>query len=187
MKKKTLVVNFFAGPGTGKSTFCAGTFAALKWGDVDCEMALEYAKDLTWESSSTDKKKKKVKNPKLENQLYVFGKQQHRIFRLNGKVDVIVTDSPLLHSLVYDTGDNKALESLILEEHSMYDNLNIFLRRKKKYNPNGRSQTLQQAIELDNNIKHMLDMHSGGYEIIDAVPRNIKMVVKLIRKRLKIK
>lgn len=184
MKKKTLVVNFFAGPGTGKSTFCAGTFAALKWRDVDCEMALEYAKDLTWETSHSEGKKK-VMNPKLRNQVYVFGKQQHRLFRLNGKVDVIITDSPILHSIVYDVRGKKALQKLILEEHSMYNNLNIFLNRKKKYNSNGRSQTFRQAVELDRKIKHMLDKHSGGYEIIDAVPENIPNIVDMILKRLR--
>ena len=184
MSKKTLVTNLFAGPGTGKSTFCAGIFAALKWDNIDCEMALEYAKDLTWETSSIKNGEKKMQNPILENQLYVFGSQQHRIFRLNGKVDVIVTDSPLLHSLIYDTGDNKSLENLILEEHSKYDSLNIFLNRKKEYNPNGRNQTFKEAVELDNRIKHMLDVHSEGYEVIDAVPENIQLVVDMIKKRL---
>lgn len=182
--KKTLVVNLFGGPGTGKSTFCAGIFAALKWEDVDCEMALEYAKDLTWESGLSKNKKEKIKNPKLDNQLYVFGKQQHRLFRLNRKVDVIVTDAPLLHSLIYDAGDNKALKELILDEHSRYNNLNIFLKRKKKYNPNGRSQTFKQAVELDNKIKLMLDTYSGGYEIIEAVPENIPSIVKMIKKKI---
>lgn len=179
MSKKTLVVNLFAGPGTGKSTFCAGIFAALKWKDVDCEMALEYAKDLTWDS------KDKIKNPKLENQIYVFGKQQHRMFRLNGKVDVVVTDSPLLHTLVYDVRDKNALKELVLEEHAQYDNYNIFLNRKKAYNPNGRSQTFEQAVELDNKIKLMLDEHAGGYEVIDAVPENIHHIVDTVLKRLK--
>jgi short-subunit dehydrogenase involved in D-alanine esterification of teichoic acids len=148
-------------------------------------MALEYAKDLTWESGVSKNKKEKIKNPKLENQLYVFGKQQHRLFRLNKKVDVIVTDAPLLHSLVYDVGDNKSLKELILEEHSIYNNLNIFLSRKKKYNPNGRSQTFKQAVELDKKIKLMLDMYSGGYETIEAVPGNIPSIIKMIKKKIK--
>lgn len=39
------VINLFAGPGSGKSTTCAGVFSKLKLAGVNCEMALEYAKD----------------------------------------------------------------------------------------------------------------------------------------------
>lgn len=49
--QKTLVINLFGGPGAGKSTFCASVFADLKWRDINCEMALEYAKDRVWEGS----------------------------------------------------------------------------------------------------------------------------------------
>ena len=62
--KETLVVNFFGGPGVRKSTFCAELFARLKWENVNCEMALEYAKDIVWEENY------KI----LENQFYVLYK-----------------------------------------------------------------------------------------------------------------
>lgn len=39
------VINLFAGPGSGKSTTCAGVFNKLKLAGINCEMALEYAKD----------------------------------------------------------------------------------------------------------------------------------------------
>ena len=47
----TLVVNFFAGPGAGKSSMAAGLFAELKFRGVNCELATEYAKDKVWEGS----------------------------------------------------------------------------------------------------------------------------------------
>ena len=46
-----IVVNLFAGPGSGKSTTCAGVFSKLKLIGINCEMALEYAKDKVWENS----------------------------------------------------------------------------------------------------------------------------------------
>ena len=50
---KTLHINLWAGPGTGKSTMAAGIFAALKWNKIDCELVSEYAKQIVWEESYT--------------------------------------------------------------------------------------------------------------------------------------
>ena len=101
-----IVVNLFAGPGSGKSTTCAGVFAKLKLAGVNCEMALEYAKDKVWEES----------NKVLDDQIYVFGKQLHRIFRLKDKVDVVITDSPILLSIIYDKTGNKYFSDLVLNQ-----------------------------------------------------------------------
>ena len=38
--KKTLFVNLFGGPGTGKSTLCAAVFSELKRRGIDCEMVM---------------------------------------------------------------------------------------------------------------------------------------------------
>jgi hypothetical protein len=42
--EKTILVNLYAGPGTGKSTMAANVFSELKWMGVNCELALEFAK-----------------------------------------------------------------------------------------------------------------------------------------------
>ena len=39
------MVNFYAGPGSGKSTMAAAIFSRLKWKDVNCELVTEFAKD----------------------------------------------------------------------------------------------------------------------------------------------
>lgn len=105
MDKKTLVVNLFAGLGAGKSSLCAHIFAALKWRDINCEMSREWAKDKVLEGSSHV----------LKNQMYIFGKQQHRLFSLKNEVDIVITDSPLLLSIIYDIKKrNKGFTSVVL-------------------------------------------------------------------------
>lgn len=51
--KKTIVCNYFSGPGAGKSTLAAATFAKLKMLGVNCELVTEFAKDKTWEKNFT--------------------------------------------------------------------------------------------------------------------------------------
>ena len=44
-----IVVNFYAPPGYGKSTFAALVFSKLKMLGVNCELVSEFAKDMVWE------------------------------------------------------------------------------------------------------------------------------------------
>jgi len=161
-----LIVNLFSGPGSGKSSTCAGLFSWLKWQGVECEMAMEYAKEKVWEGSLNV----------LDNQIYIFGKQHHRIFRLKEKVSVVVTDSPLLLSLIYDSDNNVHLRNLVLNEVGKCNNLNIFLNRKKKYCPNGRIQNEQEAKAIDDKIINMFFHLQLPYEKIDGCPESIPII-----------
>ncbi len=140
-----LVVNFFGGPGTGKSTMAANVFAELKWGGINCELVTEFAKDLVWEGRLTT----------LKNQMYVFAKQLHRLHRIEKQVRVALTDSPLPISLVYSDPTDvgyAAFVELAWQKFDYFDNFNILLERRKGYVPVGRMQTEAEAIELDTKI-----------------------------------
>ena len=171
MNKNTLVVNLFAGPGTGKSTSMAHIFAELKWRNVDCEMITEYAKDKVWEGSEHV----------LENQYYVSGKQYFKLKRIQGKVDVVITDSPILVGLIYGINEPEEFGNLIHKYHHQFNNLNIFLNRTKPYNPNGRVQkNVSEAIEKDIEIKNMLTERYVKFIEMDASRENIPLMVDLI-------
>ena len=88
---KTKLINLFGGPGIGKSTVAAHLYAHLKMEGYSAELVTEYAKDKVWEGSINV----------LRDQIYVFAKQRFRLGRIVGKVEYIVTDAPLLLSMVY--------------------------------------------------------------------------------------
>ncbi len=154
----THVINFFGGPGTGKSTTAAGLFFNMKSRGINCELAPEYAKDAVWGETTAV----------LKNQIYVFGKQHNRIHRLQGKVDYVITDSPLMMSCMYGEHLGETFCKLVKEEHYKLQNINIFLRRDKEYNPSGRMQNEAEAKEMDTYLQQMLDSYGIGYTIIKA-------------------
>lgn len=170
----TVVVNFFAGPGAGKSTSAAHLFAMLKWDDIECEMVREFAKELVWSECTAQ----------LNDQIFVFAEQLHRQIVLEDKVPVIITDSPLLLSILYDDANNQAMRALILQQFGRNHNINIYLRRRKRYNKNGRMQTHEQAIEKDNQLRAILDENAVEYTELDGSPESIATIVELVKAKL---
>jgi len=136
-----LLVNFCGGPGSGKSALAAGVFARLKWSGVSCELVTEFAKDKVWEES--------IKL--LDDQMYVFGEQLHRVNRLRGKVDVVLTDSPLINSIIYYAGDHRdSFFSLVREIEQTFKTLDVIvLRHGGAYEQAGRYQTEDEAAAID--------------------------------------
>lgn len=156
--KKTICLNLFAGPSSGKSTLAAAVFALLKMHGVDAELVTEFAKDLTWEN------RQDILN---DNQYYVWGKQYHKLWRLNGKVDIIVTDSSLLLGLMYGAVDEpQCFKDSVMHSYNKFSNINYFIKRIKEFNPNGRNQTADESVELDNRILGMLKDNGIDYEIV---------------------
>ncbi len=161
----TLIVSLFGGPGSGKSAFAHGLMYELKVMGVDCELASEYAKDIFYEESPK----------KLDNQIYVFGKQLHRLKRIVGKVSVIITDAPLLHSIHYDSRKRETFRKLVLEEHNSFINLNIFINRVHPYNQNGRFQDEAGAGTISTSIEQILLDNNIPYLELDATRENLQV------------
>ncbi len=144
-----IVVNLCGSPGAGKSTGAAYVFSQLKMAGVNAELVTEFAKDKVWEES----------HAVFENQLYMLAKQYFRITRCENKVDVIVTDSPIILSLIYNTDKERLGENfdkLILDLFGYYNNMNYFIKRVKPYNKTGRFQTEKQSDELSEQINNVL-------------------------------
>jgi len=143
-----LVVNLFAGPGAGKSTTAAGVFHELKKLGVSCELVTEFAKDKVWEGN------KKV----FCCQPYILGKQFWRLFRCDGEVDVVITDSPLLLTVVYNDrySDLQHLNPFVFELFNKFNNLNYVIQRTKTYDTRGRNEDVLSAQAIDGEVAKLL-------------------------------
>lgn len=154
-----LVVNLFGVPGAGKSTGAAYIFSKLKLAGVNAELITEFAKDKVWEENSV------IFQP--DNQVYIFGKQFYRMNRCKDKVDVIVTDSPLLLSSFYNSSKilGEEFNKMVYNCFCSFNNKTYLLKRVKPYNPNGRLQTEEESNALEFPLIGNLDFWNIPYVI----------------------
>lgn len=179
--KDALVVNLYGGPSSGKSTIAAGVFSLLKLHGVVCELVTEFAKDLVWED----------RDKTLHDQHYIFGKQHHRMWRLKDKVDVIITDSPIILSIIYKPktiGDG--FDRSVIEANNNFNNFNVFLKRVF-YSELGRKHDEEQAKGIDSLIKTLLLNNgivwwetTGNFEGLNIITHKILDKLNVDRKLL---
>ena len=168
------VINLFAGPGTGKSTTAAGLFYLLKLKGINCELVHEEAKEFTWEERQMT----------LGCQPYIFAKQMRNLWRLKGKVDYAITDSPILLSLAYAVSGEwpASFNDYVVDQFNAFENVNFFLTRSKPYQMVGRSQSFEEAIALDRKIIKILLDNDVSYATIpanDKAPQTLETYLKL--------
>ncbi len=170
----TKVINLLAGPGAGKSTLASELFAEMKWDGHSVELVGEFAKEMTWEGHHNI----------LEDQLYVSAMQNRRLQRLLGKVDYIITDSPLILCHVYMSQEYKdGFAKMMCDLWNLYDNRNYFIDRQKKYVAAGRNQTEEEARAVDFRVLDTLDqfgitrMNIPGVKKhgVDIIMRDLKL------------
>ncbi len=157
---ETTIINLFAGPSAGKSSTAYGVTHLMKKNHITCDSPYEFAKGLSFEGNVSA----------MKDQLYVVANQHRNIVRSYGNVEFVVTDSPILLSLVYkDSYENNntnypsclygnKFDDLILDIHNNYNNINIFLERSEETNHNEkeRMHNAEESLDLDHKIKTLL-------------------------------
>lgn len=175
--KNTLIVNLIGAPSSAKSALMGDIFSKLKYLGVDCEQVTEFAKDLVWARRYDD----------MEDEIYIFAEQNHRLFMVCGKVNVIVTDRPLILTAIYNDrygSGGEELNALVLKEFNRHNNYNVFLNRVHKYNPIGRVQTEKESDEIAIEIKNYLFEHDIQFDEFDGDSSSAEKIVEQILKRL---
>lgn len=161
--KKTIIINLYGGPGTGKSTSAAHLYYLLKVQNQNAELVREYVKDWAWEGRKIN----------INDQIYFLGKQVRRESMLYGKVDWIVTDSPVMMNLFYAehyctkhiAHGIKTLATAFYKqaEDDGHKHLHVFLKRTKPYLAEGRYQTETEARQIDVGVKELLTQLNVPY------------------------
>lgn len=177
IKKETLVVNLFAGPGAGKTT-CAWEIAEkLKKLGYVTEYVSEYAKELVWDG------REDLLDGSVKNQTMVYNEQKRRVDRLIGKVDFVVTDSPALLSAAYVKERDERFERQIVDEFNQYHNFCIFVERGARFEQAGRIHDDKQSKALDAEIISLLENNGIYYGVykhhtIDLSIQNLQKTFK---------
>lgn len=172
------VINFYGGPGTGKSTTAAGLFYKMKSEGYKVELVTEFAKDLVYQESFF----------RLKDQLMIFARQNHKLWVLKDKVDYIIVDSPLLLSCYYyldnDDYSEKLFKELVIDTYNRYDNINIRLKRNNELHPYqqyGRTQSFDDALKIDTEVVNILNNYNVNYYEIRISEQSVDDVLDLIK------
>jgi len=183
--KRTVIINLFGGPGSGKSTVASGLFYTFKSKGITCDNPYEFPKQVAWEDN----------NSQITDQLYILANQHRGIVRSYGKVNYIILDSPLLLSLVYKTGYtgeypakcyNDTFDKMVLELFNSYENINIFLdRADRQFQQEGRFQSQTESLEYDEKIKKVLEDNDIPYHNVKVGDNELRQIIEVIRSYIK--
>jgi hypothetical protein len=147
---KLKVINLFGGPGIGKSVLAAGIYHELGKRDYRVEMARETVKDWCYED----------RKMLFDCSLSVFAREYEKLWRIarSGQVDIVVTDHPLLLSVIYNEGEPAIFSSYVKSKIEEFANYNYRLIRDPhdNYNPDGRIHDFKEAVFIDEKIKFIL-------------------------------
>lgn len=153
------VINIFGAPSSGKSTNAALLYAHLSMKGFNVELVREFAKDLVWEDNKDA----------LQDQVYILGEQNRRLTKLKDKVDFVVSDSPLLLTYMYAKINNtskKGLFDIVGSCFNSFDNICFLLPPPSKYNPIGRIQTFEGALDIHKKIEALLKEYRVKHTLI---------------------
>lgn len=169
----TLHVNLFGSPGSGKSTGASYIFSMLKLHGIVAELVTEFVKDKVWEKS----------NELVYLQPYISGNQIFRQYVLDGQVEVVITDSPILFGLIYnqDVDTKEEYDRFLVKFFNKHNNINYLITRNKPYVPIGRTQSKDKSDKISMRMRHeIFDKYSIPYVPIAGTEEGYNIIVDTI-------
>lgn len=167
--RDTKVINLFGSPGAGKTTLAADIFVEMKRRGECCELVTEFAKKAVWEK----------RGKALENEILLFAQKHHELFVLDGQVDYIIIDSPLLLTAIYNEIDGKVphLNTLAESEFNNYNNINIFLKNNSRpFEKEGRiheGETISEINKMLTDLFYQISSFDTLFTTTDVSTREL--------------
>jgi hypothetical protein len=105
-------------------------------------------------------------------------------------IDFVITDSPLIlthfYGMKYDWLEKKCSTSKVMLQHHHifckemgYKVEHFVVKRNKQYNPKGRYQTEEEAIQFDTEIMQLLDSMGIKFTTISDTSEILQMLPKV--------
>jgi len=175
-------IGLLGGPGCGKSTQCAHFFSKLKEASIQSEQVQE------WVREAINKGQLPPNNPWA--QWWIYTEQKEKEDCIPAAIDYMVTDSPTILSYVYALkyatrpNDNSLLLKMyeyFLKDLTRYDYLFVCKREKAYIQDGTRTQTIEDAKELDELLLNLLKAHGVNcFEISGTVEERTTLMRTVI-------
>lgn len=198
-RPRTVVVNLFGGPGSGKTTAAFEIAEKLKKAGYTVEYAPECAKELVWAmgDEKADIAERELARALLDgtydNQLQLYTRQKERVMRLVGQCDFVVTDYPPALCAVYlkpsSEQQRERFERMAVGDMGDYECFNMLVTREGAYEQAGRIHDPAQAAKIDSDVKAFLGRHGifygtyGHGSINQAISNAIKVRERVVSGR----
>lgn len=147
---KPLYIEFYAGPGSGKTTAAFNLFSEIKKEDIHVEFIREVAQERILQNKEV--------SPARQLSILVEGVDRAEVLISKGYKNII-TDTSLDLSMYYGMGHEyePEMRAILKKFYAKVHRVKVFVIRNKnkKYHQLGRFQTKEESMEIDNKLLDM--------------------------------